>query len=144
MVLSHTGAEFDVSTTHASRLNKRSPLGPVDLIAWGSKSSLSAYATPLPSDVTAHRCGDYVFTYHGIDLEEASPKLWLVIQCFNAASNESCWPTGTVFVGYADGTVRDFPVEHLPSELESQNQVRARLGLTPLPDPCNVVEDSSP
>ena len=144
MVLSHTGAPFDVSSTHAGQLNDLSPLGSVDLLAWGSKSSLRSSPDALPSNVTVHRCGDYVFTYHGVDLIQASAELWLVIQCLDPTSNESCWQSESVFVGFADGVVRGFPVNNFPSELAEQNNIRVRFGLPPVPDPCTVFEESSP
>jgi hypothetical protein len=39
----------------------------------------SAAAAALPPSVIAHRLGDYVFTYHGIDPNTADPGLWLFI-----------------------------------------------------------------
>ena len=33
----------------------------------------------LPPDTIAYRMGDLVFTYHGIDLMQPDPRLWVVI-----------------------------------------------------------------
>ncbi len=151
MVLSHSGADYDISGLSASVLNQRSSLGPVDLRAAGSKTTLDpelmddgVLDPPISgTPIVAHRVGDYVFTYHGIDLATALPRLWLVVQSHDPRSNKSCWPLGTVHVGQADGLVRSFPVEALSSKLNQQNELRIQLGLPPLPDPCTVWHEIS-
>jgi hypothetical protein len=43
------------------------------------RRATQAAISRLPSDVVAHRLGDFVFTYHGIDFNQADPGLWIVI-----------------------------------------------------------------
>jgi hypothetical protein len=40
---------------------------------------VQAAADALPVNIVAHRLADLVFTYHGIDLTNADPNLWIVI-----------------------------------------------------------------
>jgi hypothetical protein len=92
--------------------------------------------------VIAHRLGDFVFTHHGAVLNQCDLKLWIVIgapdpdsdQWSNLANN----PATIITVGHADGTVRQFSYMQMPAELASQNQLRAREKLPPLPDPFTV------
>lgn len=92
----------------------------------------------LPSGVIAHRLGDYVFTYHGIDLGSADPALWVVIQWPDPVANPAPTPVWKVNVGEAGGTCRAFPQRALVGELARQNALRAGYGLPPLPDPATV------
>ena len=41
--------------------------------------AVQAAADALPVNIVAHRLADLVFTYHGIDLTNADPNLWIVI-----------------------------------------------------------------
>ena len=87
----------------------------------------------LPEGTVAHRLGDFVFTYHGIDPTTADPRLWLVVMTPDPDAMVS--PPRTIYVGQADGTVRWFATPLLKGELAEQNRLRALDGLPPLPDP---------
>ena len=92
-----------------------------------------------PEDLIAHRLGDYVFTYHGIDLSNADPGLWVVILSFDPDSQLSGAGQSTFTVGLADGSTMDLtPGTFLSVDLPQQNALRALSGLPPLPDPSSV------
>jgi len=60
----------------------------------------------LPDDVVAHRLGDFVFTYHGMDLANAPAGLWVVVMAPDPAVNRA---VGPIVVGKADGSVQPVP-----------------------------------
>lgn len=95
-------------------------------------------AKALPAGTIAHRLGDFVFTYHGIDLNKRELGLWLVVMSPDPDANPRSSPAPTIWVGCADGSVQSFPARHLPGQLASQNKLRAEAGLAPLPDPRGV------
>ena len=105
------------------------------------KSAAQKAIDALPKGVIAHRLGDFVFTYHGVDFENADPKLWVVVWSpdpdLNMPLNLQDW----VAVGLADGTAQAMTVSTLLSALSSQNAVRAAQGLPPLKSPLDVTHD---
>jgi hypothetical protein len=95
----------------------------------------------LGPEAVAHRLGDLVFTYHGIDLSaeaNADPGLWLVIFSSDPDSAARGVLQFPFEVGMADGTILSFPAADLPSRLSEQNDLRNQLGLPALPDPSTV------
>ncbi len=104
--------------------------------------AVSAAAAALPDDVVAHRLGDMVFTYHGIDLTNPDPGLWLVIAnpepTANANMPAMMFTNQPTTIGLADGTTRNIVPTSFAADLAAQNQLRATLGLPPLPDPSAV------
>jgi hypothetical protein len=92
----------------------------------------------LPPGTVAHRLGDFVLVYHGIDFEDADPGLWLVIRSPDPGQNPPPQAEDRVAVGRADGTVIEFRVKNLAQELARQNALRASQGLPPLPDPVAI------
>ncbi|MCH7993527.1 MAG: hypothetical protein IIB57_03690 [Planctomycetes bacterium] len=105
------------------------------------KSAAQKAIDALPKGVIAHRLGDFVFTYHGVDFENADPNLWVVVWSpdpdLNLPLNLQDW----VAVGLADGTAQAMTVSTLLSALSSQNAVRAAQGLPPLKSPLDVTHD---
>ncbi len=97
-----------------------------------------AAAAALPADTVAHRLGDFVFTYHGVDLSAPDAKLWLVVFLPDPEQNLPLRPLDPIFVGLGDGTVEALLLAELPEKLTRQNAYRAALGLPPLPDPRSV------
>jgi hypothetical protein len=93
----------------------------------------------LPDGVIAHRLGDFVFTYHGLDLSAPDSRLWIVIRSPDPVANAWQAQASSVHVGLADGSVQEVPTEAWAGKLAAQNAVRAELGLPPLPDPANVL-----
>jgi hypothetical protein len=98
--------------------------------------TIKAAVNSLPDDVIAHRLGDFVFTYHGIDLSAPKPMLWIVVYSPDPDVDSISNPSRPI-VGFADGTARALP-GRLTSELRNQNALRAQYNLPPLPDPSTV------
>ena len=102
------------------------------------RRAVRAAISALPHRTVAHRLGDFVFTHHGIALDNADPGLWLVIMSPDPDSNRSSSIDGLLAVGCADGTVQTIAINRLPTRLAEQNGLRAELGLPPLPHPATV------
>jgi hypothetical protein len=96
----------------------------------------------LPPGTIAHRLGDFVLVYHGIDFEDADPGLWLVIRSLDPGQNPPPQAKDRLAVGLADGTVIEFRVRDLAQKLARQNALRARQGLPLLPDPATVTHQA--
>jgi len=95
----------------------------------------SALIQSMQANPVAHRLGDFVLTYHGIDLTKANPQLWVVIRWPDPATGGF---TGGVQVGQADGKVITINQASFAGQLQTQNQLRAQSGLPPLPAPSTV------
>jgi hypothetical protein len=138
-----TSAQFvsAVTTTFEDQV----PVGDAtlgDLSTMGSlerRAALDAAAASLPSNVIAHRVGDFVFTYHGVDPDSAAGDLWIAIYSPDPGGN---FPPNTYFVAHLDGTVSQIQSWMLPGSLQQQNASRAAEGLPALPPPEQVTHDS--
>jgi hypothetical protein len=105
--------------------------------------AVAAAAEALGSeDVVAHRLGDFVFTYHGIDFRSAPPGLWIVILSPDPDAQAPAQPLA-IAVGKVDGTVVTFEEEEFAVALADQNALRAGNGLAPLPHPSTVTHSAS-
>lgn len=93
----------------------------------------------LPASVIAHRIGDFVFTYHGIDLSNADSNLWIVILSPDPVVNVA--DAKPFAVGFASGVTRSISGD-FDRALRDQNELRARFGLRPLPDPQRVTHEN--
>lgn len=96
----------------------------------------------LPDNVIAHRLGDYIFTYHGIDIRNPpDPDLWLVVMYPDANHANK-----KMYTGYIVGTVNNgseyIDIADFNTQLAEQNQIRINCGLAPLPDLATVTSDS--
>ncbi|MCK4660646.1 MAG: YIP1 family protein [Phycisphaerae bacterium] len=88
----------------------------------------------LPDGIVAHRLGDFVFTYHGMDLATANNTSWVVIMWPDPDVNDPP-PAGSGFcVGWANGTVNRISTKVVAEYLASENRLRAGRGLLPHPD----------
>jgi len=95
-------------------------------------------AGALPQNVVAHRLGDFVFTYHGVD--STNPSLWTVILWPDPDVNPRPFQ---VFVGLSGGGTRTYyPGANFTTALQGQNQFRAAAGLAPIPDPSTITHSS--
>lgn len=146
----------DLVSAETETMLKQVPIGETTLAQFEylppeqQAAAARAATDALPSNVIAHRLGDYVFTYHGIDLDNTDPNLWVVVL---APDPDSQALTGTaaassfrVFAGtralystYSVSSVPRFATHHYAfaspdAALESQNAIRAQHGLPPLPD----------
>jgi hypothetical protein len=103
-----------------------------------------AAADLLPPNTVAHRLGDFVFTYHGVDL--SSPPAgdggrstrWCLVLLPDPDVNGPPNASRAVFIGLADGSVVQMTYGELAAALTAENQARAADGLPPLPDPATV------
>lgn len=105
---------------------------------------IDAAAAELPDDVVAYRVGDFVFTYPGIDVNQAANQgvgnlLWLVIAWPDPNLNAPPGPNDMVWVGMADGSTYPLMLRGLDYEIDNQNGIRAQHGLPPLPHPADVL-----
>lgn len=106
-------------------------------------------AAELPENVIAHRVGDFVFAYHGIDLPTPGPSnvehgwLWVVIGIPDPDQNPPPLPyirrQMRIQIGLADGSV--MWVSGFMASLPHQNKLRAENGLPPIPDPWTITHD---
>jgi len=98
-------------------------------------------ARQIPPNVSAHRLGDFVFTYHGIDRRHADGRLWVVV--FAPETSNVTAGYGVLVAGCVDGTTTSVSGPRYGQQLcslflKKQNELRARYGLPPLPDPRTV------
>jgi hypothetical protein len=100
-----------------------------------------ALADALPEDVIAHRFGDFVFTYHGIDFNSMNSQLWTVVGSPDPALNPNSFVM-PVIIGKVDGSVQIYNQGTFVSELAAQNAIRKSAGLPPLSDPRLVTHES--
>lgn len=96
----------------------------------------------LPSNVIAHRLGDFVFTYHGMDAKNVDPRLWIVIQWPDPDDAPPPRPNEHIAVGHATVAVETISLPEWPTRLAEQNALRESLSLPPLPDPSTITHGS--
>jgi type II secretory pathway pseudopilin PulG len=112
-------------------------LGPEQLSA-----AVDRAVRAMPDGVIAHRLGDFVFTYHGIDPADPPEGLWIAIlwpQVDLSAAPAFARPDPAVVM--VDGTVHSMPARGFDAILGSQNARRELVGLAPLPHPRDVNVD---
>ncbi|MFQ5422565.1 MAG: YIP1 family protein [Phycisphaerae bacterium] len=120
-----------VGDTHLGRL----PLLSDDAL----KKEIQTAVDALPDNTIAHRLGDFVFTYHGIDPTKVPPGLWLVIYSQDPDLNTVWEPAQFVVVGQGAGaTFTILGTAAIKTQLATQNRLRAQYNLPPLPDPSTV------
>ncbi len=113
-------------------LDQTEQLNPAEM-----RTTVQKATDALPANVIAHRLGDYVFTYHGIDSSNADGGLWIVVFSADPDSDVSGW--GSEYLcGALDGSVTPVYSMGMPTALTAQNTLRANHGLPPLPDPATV------
>jgi len=99
-------------------------------------------AEALPAGIVAHRLGDFVFTYHGIDVQDAAGGLWLVVMTPDPDVGTAGAMAAPVVVGMADGTTRAIARNRIAEVLARQNELRVKEGLPRLPNPAIVTHDA--
>lgn len=105
------------------------------------QSAIAQAAAALPADVIAHRLGDFVFTYHGIDPTIAPADLWVVIAAPIADPLAPASPIAEFVIGTVGSGVEAIAAADFPAALAKQNDLRARFNLAPLPPPETVTHD---
>ncbi len=96
----------------------------------------------MPSNVVAHRFGDFVFTYHGAALNSWDSQLWVVVMLPDPDVNSMPNPSDPIYIATADYNVTQTTFGQLPAQIQQQNQHRATLSLPPLPDLTTVTHDN--
>lgn len=138
LLFGHTPAEFVLPTSATNPYAL--PLGNTDTLSWTAldtteqRAALDAMIAAMPPGAFAHRFGDFVFVTDALG-PGADPNLWRVIASYDPDTNgpgpdpveiaTSAGPVSTGLTGFA-------------SELAAQNELRASLGLPPLPDPRQI------
>lgn len=118
------------------------PLDQIDYLAPNrQRLTIQSVASAMPANTIAHRCGDFVFTYHGIDLRTADPGLWVVVFSPDPTFNQFVAAVSELHVGRADGTTAAL-TGSISAELARQNQLRASYNLAPLPHPATVTHQN--
>ncbi len=102
------------------------------------RAIVDSVVASVPAGIVAHRLGDFVFTYHGIDLDSADPMLWLVIWWPDPKQNPPWQPDSVIPVGLASGRTLQVKALDFASALVAQNALRAKRRLPPLPSPLVV------
>ncbi|MFH1420285.1 MAG: hypothetical protein ABII12_18585, partial [Planctomycetota bacterium] len=135
---------WDLTLASSQTMSGDVPVGGITLDAFAEASSsrqaavVQAAIQALPEDVVAHRLGDFVFTCHGIDWEDADPGLWIVIASPDPGANPNAAYFAEPVVGRLDGTCESIPKPEFEAKLIEQNALRAKHGLPPLPFPERV------
>ncbi|MBX3357178.1 MAG: YIP1 family protein [Phycisphaeraceae bacterium] len=121
----------------------------IDLVTMSQSDKTAAVeraAGMLPDGVIAHRVGDVVFAYHGIDMvdEATDPRLWICVLVPESGAGPATLRIirRMVMVGRVDGQTEGFSSDSWPEQLNLQNALRAKHGLAPLPDPLGVSQDA--
>ncbi len=149
--LAHDGfiTEWDFIASASDTITDEVPLGSGATLEDHLMASLSERRATLrdvrdqqPQNVVAHRLGDFVFTYHGLDPETHDPALWTIIMIedpdASPALGSTVTPLDPLYVSELGGTVRGFARADLAAEMTAQNTLRAAANLPPLPDPQTV------
>ncbi|MCH7814003.1 MAG: YIP1 family protein [Planctomycetes bacterium] len=137
-------APFDLVTFGTDTIEDDVPVGSITLADFGGLSSArkaivaQQAVAALPDNVVAHRLGDCVFTYHGLDAGPDQALLWVVILAADPSVNALSDPNREVYVGQVDGTVTAIPIADFPQSLKVQNAQRRQHDLPPLPHPDQV------
>lgn len=86
----------------------------------------------LPGGVVAHRLGDVIFTWHGINLESSDQRLWVML-IWPQSMQRSPMIGAEIMAVLADGSTMQIRLQDFVVDLEAQNRRRAAAGLPPLP-----------
>ncbi len=147
LVADHFGAANFVSTD-TNTYESDVPVGDQTLEDWQylpsnrRQQAAQEIAEQLPENTIAYRLGDFVFTYPGIDQPHASSNLWTVIYIPDPDVNPSLMSNDILYAGNNNLGLITIYYGDLELVLEEQNQLRADLGLPPLPDPTTITHDA--
>lgn len=103
------------------------------------EAAVRSAMTGIPEGAIACRVGDTVFTYYGIRLADMPGELWLVVGHDQPAADTR--KAATIWVFRADGQLDRFAAKDLDANLSEQNALRARVGLSPIPDPQTITAE---
>ncbi len=132
------------AVTESSTQTFNVPLGTSNLqsVGWSpvhvQEEIVREVVAAMPPNVVAHRLGDYVLCWHGIELGHAEASLWLFIVSADPDFNDPTDLNGAVIVGLADGTIERVEIDAWDERLTAQNTLRIANNLAPLPHPSRV------
>jgi predicted RNA-binding Zn-ribbon protein involved in translation (DUF1610 family) len=113
----------------------------IDMDSRSRFSILAELLANLPQDIVAHRLGDYVFTYHGGQVNSHDPSFWHFIMLPDPDQNEiASWSDVEVLAG--DGSIQRMTYRQLLEMIPAQNSYRQGIGLQPLPNPATVTHSA--
>jgi hypothetical protein len=167
----HAGT-WDFISNSTATVTSHVPLDTTTLASIDQGAAASVMAaearvlSAMPADVIAHRLGDFVLTYHGIDVSGggtagagqpgatalvAPPdanSLWVVFACPDPDVNPPAFgvhPGDWTEWSYitADGTIGSVTEANFTAELAAQNTLRTNAGLASLPD-LRIVTHAAP
>jgi len=159
-ILSYAKTHGGRGPDHAIRLATQGDLAATDFLSSDSRTTLDQVAfagatldqfflaeideqtrlartaiTASPKGTVTHRLGDYVFTYDGVNLANVDPHLWIVVEIPGPGANPAGPTNPFVYqCGLANGMVTNLLSTSFPTDLATQNVLRAQYGLPPLPD----------
>lgn len=106
-----------------------------DALRAGRKGAVVQTAVnALPPGTIAHRLGDFVFTYHGMDLATVGGQCWVVVMTPDPGSTRQSARRQPIVAGRADGTTVRIQRSRWSTRLNEQNALRVQNGLPQLPD----------
>lgn len=101
------------------------------------RAAVELVISSLPTDMVAHRVGDIVFTYHGMEFPPSGMpdgRLWIAV---------AIEPGGALFsAARADSTTDEIDAAGWAIALADQNRVRVASGLPELPDISTLTAES--
>lgn len=103
-------SSYDLVTTPSSTTTQGVPVGAgtleqFDVLRQGRKEVVvQAAVNALPPGTVAHRLGDFVFTYHGMDLAKVDGQCWVVVMTPDPGSNRQSARRQPIVAGRVDGT----------------------------------------
>jgi len=134
-------AEGSESTDETVRIGTTALVDFLALDPDAQKKVADEASAALPAKVVAHRLGDVVFTYHGLDAKNPQHAvLWSFVMWPDPEANDA--PPESVMIGQVDGRTFSLSASSMPTVLPIQNAQRSRAGLPRLPEPAAVTHDT--
>ena len=134
-------SEFDPLAFYEQSGGRAPHVGAWDLFSLASvdtatrDAELNQIIANWPTDVTAHRVGRLLMTYHGVDAAW-QPNVWLLVQLPDGPSEDYWAITLSGFEQIDRAAPQAF--------IDKQNRVRAAAGLDPLPEMTTILSTPGP
>jgi hypothetical protein len=155
-----TASDFALTTNPMASSNipvGKTTLGAIELLSPAARAAaIKNVVDSQPAGVIAHRVGDYVFSYHGINPTNPDPGLWMFVAEATPPTPPAPPPspsgaptiqtgvagTPVFIIGLPGGQVETVSQAALAGALAQQNQLRSTFGLPALPDPTTITSSS--
>ena len=106
-----------------------------DALRAGRKGAVVQTAVnALPPGTIAHRLGDFVFTYHGMDQDTVDGRCWVVVMTPDPGWNRQSAMRPVIVAGLADGSIVRIQRSRWQTRLNEQNALRVKNGHPQIPD----------